>query len=100
MTKQTQSPETYPCQHVKSKCYDSRTVNGVRWRRRECLVCGEKWTTIEQRVELGSGTRIGMQEALREAVGLNVRQQKAIGELIQAFTDPELEEDDEQFEDW
>lgn len=31
----------------RTRAYDSRTRDGVRWRRRECEVCGHRFSTYE-----------------------------------------------------
>lgn len=39
---------THVCGFVTSKVIDSRAVKELRWRRRrECLLCGFRWTTYE-----------------------------------------------------
>ncbi len=79
------------CEHPDSKVINSRTFAGRRYRRRECRYCLHRWSTIEYEVELKSGHHGGHMKALRERVGLTARQQEAIGELIQAFLEPEDE---------
>lgn len=38
------------CRKMKSKIIDTRMENGYRKRRRECLCCGSRWSTIEVRM--------------------------------------------------
>jgi len=45
------------CLHQKTKLVDSRIADGVRKRRRECLVCGERFTTVEVPIECAPGMR-------------------------------------------
>lgn len=39
------------CGKMKSKIIDTRMENGYRKRKRECLCCGRRWSTIEVRVK-------------------------------------------------
>ena len=36
---------------MRTRCYDSRRVDGYRWRRYECRSCGKRYTTIEVEVD-------------------------------------------------
>lgn len=42
------SPSSDGCQHNSSRVYDSRKMqDGAVWRRRKCLGCEERYTTLE-----------------------------------------------------
>ncbi len=82
------------CSHKTSRVINSRDYGGSRYRRRECVECSHRWSTIEYEVDLNQGGHKGHMEALREKVGLTKRQQEAIGELIQSFLDFEDSNDD------
>ena len=81
------------CEHLRTQCLDSRPYREYRRRRYECLDCGERFSTIEVRMDnlrRGGGYQDAM-DLLRNDFGMTVRQQEAVGELIQAFLEPEDE---------
>ena len=39
------------CRKMDSKITDTRMENGYRKRKRECLCCGARWSTIEVRMK-------------------------------------------------
>lgn len=72
---------------------DSRKFKDFRRRRYQCVDCGEKFSTVEVRVDnmkRGGGYR-NAYELLREDFSMTHRQQDAIGELIQSFLETEDE---------
>lgn len=82
------------CMHNTSKVINLRDYGGNRYRRRECLRCLHRWSTIEYEVNLHQGKHKWHLEALREKLGLTRRQQNAIAEVIQSFLDFEDSDDD------
>ena len=81
------------CKHERTHCYDSRKYETYRRRRYECLDCGKRFTTVETEISLPRGHKVSNADTvLRKKFGLSRRQQKAIGELIQAFLEPEDEQ--------
>ncbi len=43
------------CMNMKVRCTDSRPVEGTVRRRRECQVCGARWTTYEMTFHEATG---------------------------------------------
>ena len=74
------------CEHINTSCKDSRRTGEGWWRRRECLDCGDRFTTME--VALGNRKPMGkrLDEVLRiKYGGLNNDQKKAIQAMLYAF---------------
>lgn len=72
----------------KSCRHHSLTIRVLHHRR---LERHDKIEVLQAEVELNQGHAGGPMKVLREQVGLTSRQQEAIGELIQAFLEPEEE---------
>lgn len=51
MMKATTGEKCPSCGKMDSKIIDTRMENGYRKRRRECLCCGARWSTVEVRVK-------------------------------------------------
>ena len=77
------------CEHKRQMVINSRVLPEGRYRRRECLDCRHRWSTVEYEVDFERGHVGGAMAALRAKVGLNYRQQEALGELINAFLETE-----------
>lgn len=77
------------CEHKRQMVLNSRLLPEGRYRRRECLDCHHRWSTVEFEVDLEQGKAGGPITALRAKVGLTHRQQEALGELIDAFLEIE-----------
>lgn len=73
------------CKHKRQMVRNSRLLPEGRYRRRECMDCHYRWSTVEFEVDLEQGKAGGAIAALRKKIGLSYRQQEAIGELIDAF---------------
>lgn len=78
------------CTHYHAKCIDSRPKDGYRIRRYLCARCGERWTTVEVRVDVGKYDR-GAMAALEEKLSLKAAEKQlesvkdAISILVDAF---------------
>lgn len=75
------------CNHERAKCYNSRKRGEARWRRYKCLDCGHRWTTVEVEVD-AKGAGFPAETLLRAKFGVSIKQQEAILNLIEAFTQP------------
>lgn len=51
MMKATTGERCPACGKTNSKIIDTRMENGYRKRKRECLCCGARWSTVEVRVK-------------------------------------------------
>ena len=81
------------CKHERARVHNTRPMKNVpngRWRRYHCMDCPERWTTIEMRVDVERGGNAF--DALRKSLCITKRQHQAIGELIQAFLEPNDEQ--------
>lgn len=76
------------CDHAETIVINSRIVDGYRYRRRKCRACGERFSTYEVPVDL---TGEGPVKSLRDKFGFPARLQEAIGELIDAALEPEVD---------
>jgi len=77
------------CQHLNSRCVDSRMREGYRRRRYKCDACGQKFSTVEVRVDdLGPRTNryANALDALIDDLSTVTRRQKdAIHDLVNSF---------------
>ena len=74
------------CECKNTVCNDSRkTEYGYTRRRRECIDCGRRFSTIETEVDMRGGHVSALANLREKFGGLTIRQQKAIQEMINAF---------------
>jgi len=75
------------CEHKESKCIDTRAIEGGRKRRYVCNNCGERWTTVELKLNNKPQYRKGFTavDGIIEQLSITKEQALAIKQLLKSF---------------